>query len=91
MTPEEITSAVKVALEAHQEKYWVPGEQHYQDHLMLSECRTAKQEWLKNHEFISNVRCGIDVGKKTSIRIIVAALLTFIAGALYQFFKETLR
>lgn len=52
----EVEKIVAKKFEEERKIFWVPAEQHYNQHKMLDECADNKPEWIANHEFVKGVR-----------------------------------
>jgi hypothetical protein len=87
---ELVSEAVKEALKADRDEFWISQPQHFLDHQMLAQCRQGQEEWRKNHEFISSVRQGMGWGKKAGVVATVLAALTFIGGAIWMAIKAAI-
>jgi hypothetical protein len=83
LTAADIKAAVHEELDEQRQNFWVEPEEHWRHHEQLRECMTGKPEWSKNHEFISDIRRGAWQIKKTSLGVIVAALMAIL---LYKLF-----
>ena len=83
---EEIKQALHEVLEEHREKYWVDPQQHFLDHEQMKQCRSNRDKWFRNHQFVEGVISAIATGRKagilTSVSIIVSAFLALIWYAL---------
>lgn len=91
MTSDEIKKIFKEVFEEERDEFWVPQPQHYLDHEMLKDCREAREEWRKNHEFISAIRSGASWGQKMGITLIVTSTLSFLGWAIWQGIKMLIR
>jgi len=56
MTSDEIKQVVREALKDHHNEFYIPNERHYLDHKHMEQCIKFREEWTKNHEFISDIR-----------------------------------
>ena len=86
----EIKEAVLDAIKSERKTLWIDPEQHFLDHEMLRHCRLTSEESRKNHEFISSARAGVEIMKKTSVRVGTMAALGVIITALGMYFKSFL-
>jgi hypothetical protein len=85
---EKIVLAVKEALQAERDEFWIPQPKHYLDHQLLTICQAQRDEWIKNHEFITTMRTSACLGKKVSITVLVTALIGFAIKALWVAIHE---
>lgn len=53
-----ISQGVSSALDSYRKDYWVDPETHYQDHMILKNCRNNYDEMRRNHELITDLREG---------------------------------
>ena len=90
MTRDEVKAVIKEVFQEERDEFWVPQPQHYLDHEMLKICREGREEWRKNHEFISQVRSGAAWGQKIGIGVIVTAALSFVLGAIWLAIKQAI-
>ncbi len=88
---EIIKDAVLEAVAEERKAMWIDPEQHFLDHEMLRQCRERSNEWRLNHEFVSTMRAGADVARKTTWRIVTTGILTFLAASAWLFIKEVLK
>jgi len=85
---EKLVAAVKDAFDQCQKEFYVPNPQHFMDHEQLKECRERQDLWRQNHEWVAAMRTGEATAKKTGIKIIVGAFVTFvIASVVMRFIK----
>ena len=84
---ELIKKAVRDVIREERDEFWISQPQHYMDHQFMATCQKQKEEWVKNHEFVSGVRSGAEWGKKIGITVGVTAFLTFLAGAVWLAIK----
>jgi hypothetical protein len=77
-----ITEAIAAALKADREEFWISQPQHYMDHQMIQQCNKERDEWRKNHEFVSAIRESIGSGQKLSWKITVGAVFLFVTSAI---------
>lgn len=84
---ELIKKAVRDVIREERDEFWIPQPQHYMDHQFMSICQKQREEWVKNHEFISSVRSGAEWGKKIGITVGVTTFLTFMVGAAWLAIK----
>ena len=90
MEHEDIVKAVRAAIVEERKEFWIPGDQHFLDHQLLSNCREHSNTWRENHEFVEGVREGFTTGKKVSFGVGIAALTSFIIGAIWLAIKEAI-
>ncbi len=83
MKPEEFKAIIKEAMEEERKSFWVGPEPHYQDHQFIAVCRENMEEMRKNHDFVSSVRSGASVAKKTSIKTAITVWVVFIIGVVW--------
>jgi len=83
MTPEEIKTVFLEALKEHHTEFYVEAEKHWEHHKLMDTCQSARPEWLANHRFVSDVRANSKIVKKTSISLIVAAIVAWFIKTLF--------
>ena len=76
LTEAKLLAVVKQAIEEKHTEFWVDAEQHYLDHSQLKVCREQKEEWMANHEFMSEIRGSTATIKKISLRTAIVVLTT---------------
>lgn len=84
---ELVKKAVREVLQEERDEFWIPQPQHYLDHQFMANCQKQREEWIKNHEFVSGVRSGAEWGRKIGITVGVTAFLTFMGGAAWLAIK----
>lgn len=82
MEPQEIKKLMTEVMEEQHEKFWVSAETHYLDHQQMKDCRTHKEEWMDNHEFVSGIRRTKATVESTGLKVFVVAVCTSILGFL---------
>jgi hypothetical protein len=60
----------------------VAMEEHFLHHQQMKECAINREEWMSNHNFVSEMRKDIRLVRRTIISRIVTWLTLFITGSI---------
>jgi hypothetical protein len=80
---DRVRDLFKKELESERENFWIPAERHYLDHKAIEVCTSKRDEWEKNHEFMSGMR-------KNGTRagwIMASVILVAITGSVIMIMK----
>ena len=77
---EMIKEVMTEVMVRERDTFWVEPKKHFLDHEQMKECREHKDEWVENHEFISDVRKRKEMIENTGLKVFVVAVCTSILG-----------
>ncbi|WP_373031666.1 hypothetical protein [Sulfurovum sp.] len=85
---EEVERIVAKKFEEERKIFWVPAEQHYNQHKMLDECADRRHDWTANHEFVSSMRKRGQKAWNVGFYMAVVACCGFIASVFMDGFRH---
>ena len=73
MDDAKIKQLMTEVMEEQRDTFWVAPKQHFLDHEQMKHCRENQEEWMENHEFVSEVRVKKKIVESTGLKVFVVA------------------
>lgn len=80
----EVERIVEKKFEDERNNFWVPAEQHYNQHKMYEECLSNKKEWAANHVFVSKMRKDGQQVYSIGLKLAAVAFFGFLTATFWD-------